>query len=62
MLKFIEFYKIITTLLMLGLGIVIVYRSIIHWYSLMILILGVSLIGFGLYRIALIVRYFQNRN
>ncbi|MFH1259865.1 MAG: hypothetical protein ABII74_08700 [Elusimicrobiota bacterium] len=61
MLKFIEFYKIITTVLMFGLGVVIVYRSIIHWYSIMILILGISLIGFGLYRLALIVHYFQER-
>lgn len=60
-MSFIDRYKIITSILMVVLGGIITYRSIVNWTNIMIFVFGVSFLGFGLYRLKFVIDYYRSR-
>ena len=60
-LSALDYYKILVSVLMVGLGILILYRSVLRGLNIMPVIVGLSFIGFGAYRIKFIINYFKQR-
>jgi NhaP-type Na+/H+ or K+/H+ antiporter len=56
-----DYFQIITTTLMVGLGIYILWQTIFVRWAIASLIFGVAILLYGLFRIRMIWAYFQQR-
>jgi NhaP-type Na+/H+ or K+/H+ antiporter len=56
-----DYFQIITTILMVGLGIYILWQTILVRWAIPSLIFGIAILLFGLFRIRMIWAYFQQR-
>lgn len=60
-LSTLDYYKIIVSGLLVVLGVVILYRSVLSKPSPLSILFSLSLLGFGIYRIRVIVDYFKEK-
>jgi hypothetical protein len=56
-----DYFQMITTILMVGLGVYILWQTIFMRWAIPSLIFGVAILLFGLFRIRMIWAYFQQR-
>jgi len=57
----VDYYQILTTLLMGALGVVVIIRSAAYHFPLPALVFGGALIGYAAYRARAIIRFFSDR-
>jgi NhaP-type Na+/H+ or K+/H+ antiporter len=56
-----DYFQVITTFLMVGLGVYILWQTIFIRWAIPSLIFGVAILLYGLFRIRMIWAYFQQR-
>jgi hypothetical protein len=56
-----DYFQIVTTILMVGLGVYILWQTIFVRWAIASLIFGIALLLFSLYRARMIWTYFQQR-
>jgi NhaP-type Na+/H+ or K+/H+ antiporter len=56
-----DYFQMITTILMVGLGVYILWQTIFMRWAIPSLIFGIAILLFGLFRIRMIWAYFQQR-
>jgi len=56
-----DYYQIITSTLMVILGAIILFRSLMQSFMIMPLLVGGGLLALGVYRLNFVVKYFRKR-
>jgi uncharacterized membrane protein HdeD (DUF308 family) len=56
-----DYYQIFTSIFMVILGAIILFRSMSHSAVIMPLLVGVGFLALGVYRLIFVVRYFKER-